>query len=210
MNKRIIGSALALVGAVSVVVTAEPESIGAAEVVAADAFGHTKIRAGVPVKAKQFPVISPDVRDGKIPSSAWANTFGCTGGNQQLRLEWHGAPAGTKSFAASMQDADASTGSGFWHWMTWDIPGSQTKLDHTPPAGAVSGTNDAGATGYLGPCPPAGDIPHRYVVTVYALDTASLKLPAASSPAVAAFTMSGHVLGYGRVNGFVQRTTPSE
>ncbi len=33
----------------------------------------------------------------------------------------------------------------------------------------MQGENDAGRIGYSGPCPPAGN-PHRYVITVYALN----------------------------------------
>ncbi|MFB6230374.1 MAG: YbhB/YbcL family Raf kinase inhibitor-like protein [Salinibacter sp.] len=33
------------------------------------------------------------------------------------------------------------------------------------------GTNDVGDVGYGGPCPPAGDGPHRYFFRLYALDS---------------------------------------
>ncbi|WP_225850489.1 YbhB/YbcL family Raf kinase inhibitor-like protein [Streptomyces sp. HPF1205] len=171
------------------------------------AYGHTRIRAGIPEGAARFAVTSPDVRDGgSFPATAWANAFGCTGGNQQVRLSWHGAPAGTRSYAVTMFDPDAPTGAGFWHWVSWDIPAADTGLDTTGvPAGAVAGTNDAGAKGYLGPCPPAGDIAHHYRITVYALDLPSLGLPADTPPTVTAFTMSGHVLGYARITATARR-----
>ncbi|MET7394053.1 YbhB/YbcL family Raf kinase inhibitor-like protein [Dactylosporangium sp. NPDC005572] len=63
----------------------------------------------------------------------------------------------------------------------------------------MPGVDDAGQTGYLGPCPPAGDIAHRYQITVHALDVTSLDLPAATPPAVTGFTMSGHVIGFARM-----------
>ncbi|MCP3804095.1 YbhB/YbcL family Raf kinase inhibitor-like protein [Allokutzneria sp. A3M-2-11 16] len=202
---RIVGmlvGAATLITGVSIGATAEtgpaPDS----------GFGHTEVRAGIPVKAKKFTLSSPDVREGgSIPPAAWANSFGCTGGNQQLRLEWRDAPPEARSFAVSMQDVDASTGSGFWHWMTWDIPATRTSLGNTPQANAnaVSGTNDAGTRGYLGPCPPTGDINHRYKITVYALDVPGLDLAATSTPAVAAFTMSSHVIGYGRLTATARR-----
>jgi Raf kinase inhibitor-like YbhB/YbcL family protein len=163
-------------------------------------YGTQLIRSGIPASATRFTVRSPDVRDGgSFPAANLADTFGCTGGNHQPRLSWSGAPAGTRSYAVTLYDPDAPTGSGFWHWLERDIPVRTTTLNATPPGGAVSGLNDAGQTGYLGPCPPAGDIVHRYQITVYALDVASLGLPAGAPPAVAGFTMSSHIIGYARM-----------
>ena len=48
--------------------------------------------------------------------------FGCTGGNISPALSWSGAPAATKSFAVSIYDPDAPTGSGWWHWVVFNIP----------------------------------------------------------------------------------------
>jgi Raf kinase inhibitor-like YbhB/YbcL family protein len=139
-------------------------------------FGFTAVRSGIPEGAS-----------------------GCHGGNQAPRLRWSGAPAATQSFAVTMFDPDAPTGSGFWHWLTWDIPAGVTSLDGALPAGVVSGTNDAGLTGYLGPCPPPGDRTHRYRLTVFALDVPSLGLPATTRGAVVAFSMRLHILAFGRL-----------
>jgi Raf kinase inhibitor-like YbhB/YbcL family protein len=49
------------------------------------------------------------------------------------------------------------------------------------PAGAVQGRNDFGYSGFGGACPP-GDKPHRYQITVWALDVdtcPSTTMPAA-------------------------------
>jgi Raf kinase inhibitor-like YbhB/YbcL family protein len=162
--------------------------------------GYRTVRSVVPASAARFHLSSPDVRNGSaFPAAAYANTFGCSGGNAQPRLVWSGAPAGTKSYAMTMYDPDAPTGSGFWHWLVWDIPAGQTGLTTTLPVSAVSGTNDSGGTGYMGPCPPVGDIVHHYEITVYALDTTSLGLPNAATPAVVGFTLGSHILGYGRI-----------
>ncbi len=162
-------------------------------------YGYTVVRSGIPDDATRFAVSSPQIRGGAFPASAWADAFGCSGANEQFSLDWHGAPADAKSFAVTMYDPDAPTGSGFWHWLVWDIPAGSSVLTSTAPAGAVVGTDDAGITGYLGPCPPAGDITHHYTITVYALDVASLDLPAATPAAVTVFTMSSHVVGYARM-----------
>jgi hypothetical protein len=183
--------AAALVGGTATVAAAHERTGG---------FGYQSVRRGVPQSAARFPVNSPGLRDGgPFPAGGFADAFGCAGTNEQPRLAWSGEPAGTRSLAVTMYDPDAPTGSGFWHWLEWDLPAGTRSLGSTVPAGAVSGTDDAGRAGYLGPCPPAGDVAHHYQITVYALDVPTLALPATTSPAVVGFTMSGHVLGYGRL-----------
>src|ERR1700744_5534626 len=103
--------------------------------------------------------------------------FGTDGGNKSPQLSWSGAPAGTKSFALICFDPDAPTGSGFWHWVVVDIPASVTELaldagnliSGKMPAGALMTRTELGNSGYLGPCPPPGDHPHRYLFTVFAV-----------------------------------------
>ncbi|MYV73042.1 YbhB/YbcL family Raf kinase inhibitor-like protein [Streptomyces sp. SID1046] len=169
-------------------------------------YGYTKIRSGVPASAERFTVTSPDVRDGEaLPADTWADAFGCTGDNRQIRLSWSGAPEATRSYAITMFDPDAPTGAGFWHWLVWDIPGGHTNVDPQLPAGAITGTGDSGKAGYLGPCPPSDDLTHHYEITVYALDIPTLGIPASTPPTVAAFTMSGHILGYARITGTARR-----
>src|SRR5260370_18264504 len=175
----------------------------ASAVAGIDQFGFIAIRSGIPAGASHFEVTSPDLQNEQAFSqSEIANIFGCNGGNQAPRLQWSGAPAGTKSYAVTMFDPDAPTGSGFWHWLTWDIPASDTSLDATAlPAGAVAGTNDAGLTGYLCPCPPPGDRTHRYQLTLYALDVPSLTLPPSVRADVVGFTMVTHLLSFPRLIG---------
>jgi hypothetical protein len=189
--------AAATAGTLAVTAAAQATS-GASQGSSADGgFGYTDVRRGIPDSAVRFAVTSPQVHNGgTFPASAWASSFGCTGGNQQITLDWHGAPAAARSFAVTMFDPDAPTGSGFWHWLVWDIPVGDTILSSALPAGAVAGTDDAGVTGYLGPCPPAGDGTHHYEITVYALNVASLDLPSATPAALATFSMSSHVIGY--------------
>jgi Raf kinase inhibitor-like YbhB/YbcL family protein len=123
------------------------------------------------------------------------NTFGCTGGNQSPQLSWTRVPAGTQSFALTMFDPDAPTGSGWWHWIVVNIPVSATQLttgaSGNPakmPAGAQETRTDFGKPGYGGPCPPPG-APHRYVFTLYALKVPKLDLDSQASGAMASFTI---------------------
>lgn len=104
--------------------------------------------------------------------------LGCSGKNISPDIQWKGAPAGTKSFAVTLFDPDAPTeGSGWWHWTVFNIPADATSLpagvsvmgESRLPNGAVLGRTDFGVPGYGGPCPPAGDAPHRYILRVYAL-----------------------------------------
>ena len=198
----VLTAATAVVG---VVATAGAPVMAAATSIS-DHFGFGPVRSGTPVAASHFSLTSPDLQNNQAFSlSEVANVFGCHGGNQSPRLQWSGAPAGTQSFAVTMFDPYAPTGSGFWHWLVWDIPAGDHSLGATPPAGAVSGTNDAGFTGYLGPCPPPGDITHRYQLTVFALDVPSLGLTPDTHAAVVGFVMRTHILGFGQLIGTFQQ-----
>ena len=107
------------------------------------------------------------------------NQFGCKGSNASPELVWSGAPEGTKSFAILAFDPDAPTGSGWWHWVAFNIPASTTGVPTNAsqaglPAGAVQSRTDFAKAGYGGACPPAGGGVHRYQFTVYALSVADL------------------------------------
>ena len=121
--------------------------------------------------ALPFAVTSPDIKNGETFTNEFVfSGFGCTGANKAPKLEWGGAPADAKYFAVTMYDPDAPTGSGWWHWSVINIPPSTSALDPAKlPEGAISTRTDYGTTGYGGPCPPVGDKPHRYILTVYAL-----------------------------------------
>ena len=139
--------------------------------------------------------------------------FGCACANQSPQLSWTGAPAGTESFAVTMYDPDAPTGSGWWHWVAFDIPASVHELPagagSVAPAGfparAVQSLTDFGATGYGGPCPPEGDGPHQYVITVYALGTEHLGLDATANPATVGFYLFDNTLAKASLVAYYER-----
>jgi Raf kinase inhibitor-like YbhB/YbcL family protein len=148
--------------------------------------------------AQNMTVTSTEVSDGStIKDAQVANVFGCKGGNISPSLSWSGAPSDTKSFAITVYDPDAPTGSGFWHWVVFNIPASTTSIPANAgdvkkklmPKGAVQSRTDFGTDGYGGPCPPAGDKPHRYQITVFAVDVD--KLPFAKN-----HTASGAMVGF--------------
>jgi hypothetical protein len=141
--------------------------------------------AASPLQADEaaFTAYSPDLSSGAFTSQYTLHAFGCAGSNISPAIAWQNAPAGTKSFALQLHDENVAAGSPFWHWTVYDIPATATGLGRgagnaggTLPAPAFDGTNDftdTGATGgnggYGGPCPPAGERPHRYLFTIYAL-----------------------------------------
>lgn len=155
-------------------------------------------------QAAGFSLSSPDIKPGATMDRKFeANVFGCAGENKSPVLKWSGAPKGARSFAVTMYDPDAPTGSGWWHWVVANIPADVHELPAD--AGAVGGANlpkgaaqvrtDFGTAGWGGTCPPPGDKPHRYVFTVYALKTDKLDLPADASPALAGFMINANQIG---------------
>jgi Raf kinase inhibitor-like YbhB/YbcL family protein len=156
--------------------------------------------------AHAFDLKSADVRDhGTLGSQQVLNGFGCKGGDSSPQLAWTDPPAGTKSFAVTVYDPDAPTGSGWWHWVVYDIPPDVQGLDAgagkpgSLPAGARHGRSDFGTMAFGGACPPAGDKPHRYVITVHALKVASLPLPSEPSGAMVGFMIHANLLGSARL-----------
>lgn len=115
----------------------------------------------------------------KVPNHFVYNGMGCDGENISPALRWHGAPPGTKSYAITVFDPDAPRKNGWWHWSVVNIPAEITELPEGAsnqkalPEGAVEINTDFGHKNYGGPCPPPGTT-HRYVFTVYALDTSAL------------------------------------
>ena len=162
------------------------------------------LAAIVSVQSGGFTLKSPDLPEGKpLPNAQVFNSFGSTGANVSPRLEWSGAPAGTKSFAVTVYDPDAPTGSGWWHWVIFNIPASVTSLPagagdgkaNNAPKGAVQSQTDFGAPGFGGACPPEGDKPHRYIFTVHALKVDTLPLDAKAPGAMVGYYLTMNSLG---------------
>jgi Raf kinase inhibitor-like YbhB/YbcL family protein len=126
------------------------------------------------------------------------NGFGCTGENISPELNWQNIPEGTKSFAITMYDPDAPTGSGWWHWIMFDIPANTTELKkgagnvekNLAPKNSIQSVTDFGSFGYGGPCPPNGHGFHRYIITIHALKVDKLNLDKNANPAVVGYNLN--------------------
>ena len=143
--------------------------------------------------ASALELHSSSVAEGQpLPIDQVLNNFGCEGKNISPQLEWSGAPEGTKSYMITAYDPDASSGSGWWHWVVFDIPADTTAVAAGAadlPASAIQSRTDFGAPGYGGACPPPGSM-HRYQFTVFALGTDKLGPDANTSAAAVGFTAS--------------------
>lgn len=153
--------------------------------------------------ADGFVLTSADVFPNKpIDPRFEFSGFGCSGKNQSPQLSWSGAPREAKSFAVTVYDPDAPTGSGWWHWLVLNIPASTSSLPPDAgaqgnlklPAGAVQVRNDYGVPAWGGICPPPGARPHRYVFTVHALKTPAIELPDGATAALAGFMINANTI----------------
>ena len=151
--------------------------------------------------AQTFTLRSKDIGEQATDKQVY-NGFGCTGENLSPELYWENIPAGTKSFAITMHDPDAPTGSGFWHWVVFDIPADISELKTGAgniakglmPAGAIQSNTDFGQPGYGGPCPPPGHGFHQYLITIYALKVDKLGLEKNATPAYVGFNLFSNTI----------------
>ena len=152
-------------------------------------------------RAGDLSVTSPTLTPGEpISADQYWDNFGCTGKNARPEIKWSDPPDGTKSFAVTFYDKDAPTGSGFWHWVVFNIPASARGLaSDSLPDGSVEGNTDLGKPGYFGPCPPAGR-KHVYTFTVHALDTDKLEAPEGATSALTGFYINLHTLAKGTLS----------
>lgn len=157
---------------------------------------------------------SRDIQQGVMLKSAQVfNGFGCEGKNYSPELHWRDAPKGTQSFAVTAYDPDAPTGSGWWHWVVFNIPktiqslpGNAGQVDgHLLPKKTIQGRNDFGIAGFGGACPPEGHGVHRYQFTVFALDVAELPLGKDATAAMVGYMIRSHALGSAQIESLFER-----
>lgn len=149
----------------------------------------------------QFTLESDDIADDRqLARAQWGADGG--GGDISPHLSWSDFPAETKSFAVTIHDPDAPTGSGFWHWAVFNIPASVTALAADTgaegganlPQGAAMLSNELRSKSFTGAGPPPGTGTHRYFTVVHALDVDHLDLDPESTPAILGFNAHFHTL----------------
>lgn len=151
-----------------------------------------------------FTLTSPDLAPGAtLPQWARSGIAHAGGEDRSPALEWSGVPDGTRSFALTMYDPDAPTGSGWWHWAVHGIPADTRSLARNAgdpdagllPAGTVTLPNEIRLARYLGAAPPAGHGDHRYFFVLSALSVETLDVPAEATPAYLGFVLRDHIIG---------------
>lgn len=128
--------------------------------------------------------------------------FGCDGENVSPQLYWEHPPMGTKSFAITIHDESAPTGSGWWHWLLFDIPVDTKEIasnagdikKEIAPKEAIQSITDYGSVGYGGPCPPVGHGIHKYTITIFALKVDKLGLDKNTTPAIVGFNINANTI----------------
>jgi len=194
-------------------VTAAALILGVGSIAPAQATKAPKAKPKAAAKATgHFKLTAPDLAlKGRIALPHVFNGMGCNGQNISPALQWSNPPLGTKSFAVTMYDPDAPTGSGWWHWVMYNIPASTTILPDgagngkNAPSGSTQGMTDFGTKGYGGPCPPVGDKPHHYHITVFALKVDKLDVPGNATSAMVGYNLNANKLGTARVTGLYGR-----
>jgi Raf kinase inhibitor-like YbhB/YbcL family protein len=160
-----------------------------------------------------FSIFSDEFIDqGSLGKKHEYNSFGGEGENQSPAFHWANAPSETRSFAITLHDPDAQTGSGFWHWVACGIPAHVTSLPANAgssdgslaPTEIVQFVNDYGMSGFGGACPPPGER-HRYVFTLHALSVESLGVDASVTNAVARFLIHAHTIETASITAQYQR-----
>ena len=121
----------------------------------------------------------------------------CGGKGVSPQVSWSKLPAGAKSVAILMYDMDGNAGLGVSHWVAYNIAANLGQLKEgegkTDGPGITIGKNVRGEAGYRGPCPPTGETPHHYVITVIATDLAP-NLPPGMTRDELMSPLKGHAL----------------
>jgi hypothetical protein len=137
--------------------------------------------------------------DGLIPIECT-----CEGLDQSPAFAWAGTPGKAQSMVLIVDDPDAPGGT-FTHWVLFDIPAETRTLDARRPAVGIDAINDFLEPGYRGPCPPAGDKPHGYRFSLYALEVPSLGLSQSATRREVEGAMQGHILAVAELSGRYER-----
>lgn len=135
-------------------------------------------------QADSMTISSSSFKDGReIPQRLAGTGADCGNGDAMSpAVKWVNLPQGTQSIAVVLFDPDGGKGQGVVHWIAYNIPATRKgfKEGEAPQSmdNVTIGSNSAGNQAYRGLCPPAGDSPHHYVLTVIATEKQPGSLPA--------------------------------
>ena len=155
-------------------------------------FNNTLFAKGLTLKSEDMV--------GQISINQVFNGFGCSGKNISPQLEWIDAPKETKSFAITVYDPDAPTGSGWWHWIVFDISKDTNEILPNAsvlnilPKSTIQSKTDFGKNEFGGACPPKASKAHSYITTIYALDVDKLGLDKDVNPALVGYMINLHTI----------------
>jgi Raf kinase inhibitor-like YbhB/YbcL family protein len=154
--------------------------------------------------AAALDLTSPQIAPGSSLALAQVYTE-CGGSNISPALNWSGAPEGTKSFAVTLYDPDAS--GGWWHWIVYNIPATTNGLPEGGPLpeGARAGKNDFRKSGYGGACPPPGSGAHHYQFTVWALGAPAIPVDGAEEGAIIGPYLTTYALAHATLTAVYER-----
>ncbi|WP_156679973.1 YbhB/YbcL family Raf kinase inhibitor-like protein [Sphingomonas profundi] len=173
--------------------------------------GHGKLvvaQAELGLGAQAIDLSSPAfAAGGRLPER-----FTADGAGLSPPLLWGEVPAGTRSLALIVEDADAPAPQPLVHAIVWGLPADERRLTEGAivadgsggPDGRDVGRNSYFAEGWLPPDPPTGHGAHDYVFQLFALaDTPPLGKGPGRSALVSA--MAGRVLAAGVLIGTYSR-----
>ncbi|KMT65109.1 YbhB/YbcL family Raf kinase inhibitor-like protein [Catenovulum maritimum] len=164
--------------------------------------------------ADHFTLKSADIEENQYMSKKHEFAgFGCTGEDKSPQLSWSNPPKGTKSFAITVYDPDAPTGSGWWHWQVINIPVSVNQLDtnagsakqNQMPTGSKQIQNDYGVAGFGGACPPKGHGTHNYKFTLHALSVEKLDIAENASGALTGYMINANTIETASITALYKR-----
>ena len=134
---------------------------------------------------------------------------GVSGGqNISLPFNWEDLPKNIQSYALIIHDPD---GGNWIHWAVFNIPANCTAIDEgasgkNMPEGSLELNNEFGTSGYGGPQPPTGSGTHRYIVTLYALNTSAITdISGFRNYATLNSLLKGKVIGSASITGTYSR-----
>ena len=165
------------------------------------------------MSSKETFTLSSETIGGQATITEEFDGFGCSGKNQSPHLAWKNAPKNTKSFAVTLYDSDAPTGSGWWHWVMFDIPADVNELVknagnidlNLAPKEAIQSITNYGKKGYGGPCPPKGHGLHEFIFTVFALEVESLDLDEDTNPAIVKYNIWDNMIAKASIVMYYER-----